>query len=175
MSLREDADGLAVLQLGNRALDCTDIARGTVDGIGAERADQLRKTGDPEQRILCHPVDLDADGGDDNDGVEVCDVIGAEHEAGELILFGILGDVFGTDTGYFFLLAASLYGNEIYEKINQTPFNPVQSDFKFERISEKDGFINKKFFFIHFCPEYYIDKMDFDQDRFQEDYQEIIL
>ena len=81
----------------------------------------------------------------------------------------------GYDTGYFFLLAASLYGNEIYEKINQTPFNPVQSDFKFERISEKDGFINKKFFFIHFCPEYYIDKMDFDQDRFQEDYQEIIL
>ena len=81
----------------------------------------------------------------------------------------------GYDTGYFFLLAASLYGNQMHEKINQTPFNPVQSDFKFERISEKDGFINKKFFFIHFCPEYYIDKMDFDQDRFQEGYEEIIL
>ena len=81
----------------------------------------------------------------------------------------------GYDTGYFFLLAASLYGNAMHEKINQTPFNPVQSDFKFERMSEKDGFINKKFFFIHFCPEYYIDKMDFDQDRFQDDYQEKIL
>ena len=81
----------------------------------------------------------------------------------------------GYDTGYFFLLAASLYGNKIHENINQTPFNPVQSDFKFERISEKDGFINKKFFYIHFCPEYYIDKMDFDQDRFQDNYQETIL
>lgn len=81
----------------------------------------------------------------------------------------------GYDTGYFFLLAASLYGNQLHENIERVPFNPVQSDFKFERISEKDGFINKKFFFIHFCPEYYIDKMDFDQDRFQEGYQEVIL
>jgi hypothetical protein len=81
----------------------------------------------------------------------------------------------GYDTGYFFLLAASLYGNSMHENINQIPFSPVQSDFKFERISEKDGFINKKFFFIHFSPEYYIDKMDFDQERFQEDEQEIIL
>lgn len=81
----------------------------------------------------------------------------------------------GYDTGYFFLLAASLYGNRMHENIDRIPFNPVQSDFKFERISEKDGFINKKFFFIHFCPEYYIDKMDFDQDRFREDYQEVIL
>ena len=81
----------------------------------------------------------------------------------------------GYDTGYFFLLAASLYGNQMHENIDRIPFNPVQSDFKFERISEKDGFINKKFFFIHFCPEYYIDKMDFDQDRFREDYQEVIL
>ena len=81
----------------------------------------------------------------------------------------------GYDTGYFFLLAASLYGNQMHEKINLTPFNPVQSDFKLERISDKDGFINKKFFFIHFCPEYYIDKMDFEQDRFQEGYQETIL
>ena len=81
----------------------------------------------------------------------------------------------GYDTGYFFLLAASLYGNAMHENISQVPFAPVQSDFKLERISEKDGFINKKFFFIHFCPEYYIDKMDFDQERFQEDFQETIL
>ena len=81
----------------------------------------------------------------------------------------------GYDTGYFILLAASLYGNQMHENIERIPFNPVQSDFKFERISEKDGFINKKFFFIHFCPEYYIDKMDFDQDRFQDNYQEVIL
>ncbi len=81
----------------------------------------------------------------------------------------------GYDTGYFFLLAASLYGNSMHENINQVPFSPVQSDFKFERISGKDGFINKKFFFIHFSPEYYIDKMDFDQERFQDDTQKTIL
>lgn len=68
----------------------------------------------------------------------------------------------GYDTGYFFLFAASLHGNQMDEKINETPFMPVQSDFKFERISEKDGFVNNKFFFIHFSPEYLIEKIDFD-------------
>ena len=81
----------------------------------------------------------------------------------------------GYDTGYFFLLAASLYGNRMHENIDRIPFNPVQSDFKFERISEKDGFINKKFFFIHFCPEYWIEKMDFDKEEYQDGYQETIL
>ena len=81
----------------------------------------------------------------------------------------------GYDTGYFFLLAASLYGNAMHENISQVPFAPVQSDFKFERISEKDGFINKKFFFIHFCPEYWIEKMDFDKEEYQDGYQETIL
>lgn len=82
----------------------------------------------------------------------------------------------GYDTGYYFLLAASLYGNSMHEKIDQVPFTPIQSGFKFERISEKDGFINKKFFFIHFCPEYYIDKMDFDKkEEMPDEHQEIIL
>ena len=81
----------------------------------------------------------------------------------------------GYDTGYFFLLAASLYGNSMHENINQTPFDPVQSDFKFERISEKDGFVNKKFFFIHFSPEYYIDKIDFDKEESLDNTQEIII
>ncbi len=78
----------------------------------------------------------------------------------------------GYDTGYFFLLAGTLFGNEMHQKINQTPFNPVQSDFTFERISEKDGFINKKFFFIHFCPEYWIEKIDFDKVEFLENNSE---
>jgi hypothetical protein len=63
----------------------------------------------------------------------------------------------------------------MHRNINQTPFNPVQSHFKFERISDKDGFINKKFFFIHFSPEYYIDKIDFDKEELQDDQQEVIL
>lgn len=78
----------------------------------------------------------------------------------------------GYDTGYFFLLAASLHGNQIYERINEIPFSPVQSDFRFERISDKDGFINNKYYFIHFCPEYWIEKMDFDHIKYQEGYQD---
>lgn len=78
----------------------------------------------------------------------------------------------GYDTGYFFLLAASLHGSQLAEKINETPFTPVQSDFKFERISGKDGFTNKKFYFIHFSPEYIIDKMDFDKEGYKENIEE---
>ena len=78
----------------------------------------------------------------------------------------------GYDTGYFFLLAASLHGSRLAEKINETPFTPVQSDFKFERISGKDGFTNKKFYFIHFSPEYIIDKMDFDKEGYKENIEE---
>ena len=78
----------------------------------------------------------------------------------------------GYDTGYFFLLAASLHGSRLAEKINETPFTPVQSDFKFERISGNDGFTNKKFYFIHFSPEYIIDKMDFDKEGYKENIEE---
>ena len=78
----------------------------------------------------------------------------------------------GYDMGYFFLLAASLYGNQIHEKINETPFSPVQSDFKFEKIGNKDGYVNNKFFFVHFCPEYWIEKMDFDKEQYQDNYQD---
>jgi hypothetical protein len=78
----------------------------------------------------------------------------------------------GYDTGYFFLLAASLHGSMMYERINETPFTPVQSDFKFEKIGTDDGYSNNKFFFIHFCPEYWIEKMDFDLEQYQEGYQD---
>ena len=78
----------------------------------------------------------------------------------------------GYDTGYFFLLAASLHGSMLSERINETPFMPVQTDFKFEKIGSKDGFTNNKFFFIHFCPEYWIEKMDFDLEKYQEGYQD---
>ena len=78
----------------------------------------------------------------------------------------------GYDTGYFFLLAASMYGNSMHERINETPFSPVQSDFRMERISEKDGFVNNKFLFIHFTPEYYIDKIDLDKIVEEEQIQD---
>lgn len=69
----------------------------------------------------------------------------------------------GYDTGYFFLRAASLYGNDMHEKINETTFDPVQSDFRMERISENDGFVNNSYFFIHYSPEYNIEKIDFNK------------
>ena len=71
----------------------------------------------------------------------------------------------GYDTGYFFLRAASLYKNDMPERINETQFTPVQSDFMMERISESDGFINSRFFFIHYCPEYRIEKINFIKEK----------
>ena len=69
----------------------------------------------------------------------------------------------GYDTGYFFLLAASKYGKEMPERINSTEFSPVQTGFKFDRVSNWGGLVNKKIYFIHYTPEYKIEKIDFDR------------
>lgn len=68
----------------------------------------------------------------------------------------------GYDTGLFFLLAASRYGAELPEKINRLGYTPIQTGFLFER--ENDGaFINRKVYFIHYSPEYRIEKIDFNR------------
>jgi hypothetical protein len=68
----------------------------------------------------------------------------------------------GYDTGYFFLLATSIYGNQLPEKINDLGFTPIQTGFMFERLN-KGAMINKKVNFIHYTPEYRIEKIDFEQ------------
>ena len=69
----------------------------------------------------------------------------------------------GYDTGYQFLLAASKYGKEMPTRINELEFTPVQSGFKFERVNNWGGLINKKIYFIHYTREYNIEKIDFDK------------
>ena len=68
----------------------------------------------------------------------------------------------GYDIGYKFLLATTLYGRELPLKINELQTSPLQSGFKFERMDNNGGMMNKKLFFIHYTREYNIEKIDLD-------------
>ena len=69
----------------------------------------------------------------------------------------------GYDIGYLFLLAASRYGEEFPEKINEVEYSPIQTGFKFERINGSGAFMNKKLYFIHYNRDYNIEKIDLDK------------
>ena len=69
----------------------------------------------------------------------------------------------GYDTGYAFLYAISRHGNNMSNEINKLPFTPVQTGFKFERVNNWGGFVNKKIYFVHYTPTYNIEKIDFDK------------
>lgn len=69
----------------------------------------------------------------------------------------------GYDTGYVFLLAISKFGTDMPDRINQVSFTPVQTGFKFERVNNWGGMVNKKIYFIHYTPDYNIEKIDFDK------------
>lgn len=69
----------------------------------------------------------------------------------------------GYDTGYTFLLAISKYGNKMASNINNIQFRPVQTGFKFERVNNWGGMINKKIYFVNYTPDYTIEKIDFDK------------
>lgn len=69
----------------------------------------------------------------------------------------------GYDTGYYFLLAASKYGKNMADNINNVTFTPIQTGFKFERVNNWGGFVNKKIYFVHYTPEYKVEKIDFDK------------
>ncbi|MBR6648774.1 MAG: LysM peptidoglycan-binding domain-containing protein [Bacteroidaceae bacterium] len=69
----------------------------------------------------------------------------------------------GYDTGYTFLLAMSKYGNNMASKINSLSFKPVQTGFKFQRVNNWGGMINKKIYFINYTPTFDIIKIDFDK------------
>ena len=69
----------------------------------------------------------------------------------------------GYDTGYFFLLAATKYGKEMPDNIRNISFTPIQTGFKFERVNNWGGFVNKKIYFVRYTPEYKVEKIDFDK------------
>jgi hypothetical protein len=68
----------------------------------------------------------------------------------------------GYDTGYYFLLAASKYGKNMADNINNVTFTPIQTGFKFERVNNWGGFINRKVFFVNFTKNFELIKLDFE-------------
>lgn len=72
--------------------------------------------------------------------------------------FGMLG----FDTGYFFLKGLSYYGSEFEKNTQGLNLTPIQTGFKFQRVNNWGGFINKKVFFVHFTKNYELVKLDFD-------------
>lgn len=70
--------------------------------------------------------------------------------------------ILGFDIGYYFLKAMHLYGTDMDNRLNEMKYAPIQTGFKFERVNNWGGFINRKVFFVHFSREYELQKIDFD-------------
>ena len=68
----------------------------------------------------------------------------------------------GFDTGYFFLSGLSRYGSALEDNVGRINLVPMQTGFKFQRVNNWGGFVNKKVFFVRFSKNYEIIKMDFD-------------
>ena len=68
----------------------------------------------------------------------------------------------GFDTAYFFLKGLARYGNHLEEEMNNMTLNPIQTGFKFERVNNWGGFINKNVFFVRFTKDYELIKLDFE-------------
>lgn len=71
--------------------------------------------------------------------------------------------ILGYETAYYMLKGLSLYGNEFEKNLDKIQVTPIQTSFKFERVNNWGGFINKKVFFIHFTQNHELIKMDFDK------------
>ncbi|TGY38290.1 LysM peptidoglycan-binding domain-containing protein [Bacteroides caecimuris] len=68
----------------------------------------------------------------------------------------------GFDTGFFFLKGLSLYGSELENNLTKMNLTPIQTGFKFQRVNNWGGFINKKVFFIRFTKNFELVKLDFE-------------
>ena len=72
--------------------------------------------------------------------------------------YGILG----FDTGYYFLKGLSQYGSAFDDNLSRIQMTPIQTGFKFQRVNNWGGFINRKVFFVRFTKSYELIKLDFD-------------
>ena len=73
--------------------------------------------------------------------------------------FGMLG----FDTGYFFLKGLSNHGSNFEQEMSKmSNIIPIQTGFKFDRVNNWGGFINKKVFFVRFTKNHELIKLDFD-------------
>ncbi len=68
----------------------------------------------------------------------------------------------GFDIGYFFLKGLAQEGNKLEESLNNVQVTPIQTGFKFERVNNWGGFINRKVFFVHFTKDFELVKLDFE-------------
>ena len=68
----------------------------------------------------------------------------------------------GFDTGFFFLKGLSRYGSELENNLPKMNLTPIQTGFKFERVNNWGGFINKKVFFIRLTKNFELVKLDFE-------------
>ncbi|WP_294557480.1 LysM peptidoglycan-binding domain-containing protein [uncultured Bacteroides sp.] len=68
----------------------------------------------------------------------------------------------GFDTGFFFLKGLSRYGSELENNLPKMNLTPIQTGFKFQRVNNWGGFINKKVFFIRFTKNFELVKLDFE-------------
>ena len=68
----------------------------------------------------------------------------------------------GFDIGYYFLNGLSVWGDRMEQHLNQIRVTPIQTGFKFERVNNWGGFINRKVFFVHFSKDYELVKLDFE-------------
>lgn len=68
----------------------------------------------------------------------------------------------GFDTAFFFLKGLTRYGSELEKNLDKMNLTPIQTGFKFERVNNWGGFINKKVFFIHFTRNFELVKLDFE-------------
>lgn len=70
--------------------------------------------------------------------------------------------ILGFDITYYFLTAMHLYGTDMDNRIHEMKYLPLQTGFKFERVNNWGGFINRKVFFVHFSKDYKLQTIDFD-------------
>lgn len=66
----------------------------------------------------------------------------------------------GYDLMSYFLPYIWQYGKDFYPHLNTLPFNPVQTGFKFERVNNWGGFLNRKVFFVHFSKDFGLNILD---------------
>lgn len=70
---------------------------------------------------------------------------------------------YGYDTAYYFIKGLATYGTDFTDHLSEIRTNPVQMGFKFERVNNWGGFINRKVFFVHLDRDYTVHKIDFDR------------
>ena len=68
----------------------------------------------------------------------------------------------GFDTAFFFLNGLHKYGSHFEENMNQMLLTPIQTGFKFDRVNNWGGFINRKVFFVNFTKNFELIKLDFE-------------